>query len=256
MILPKLGVNVDHVATLRQARYREGHARMTPEPDVLAAALVVQQAGAHGLTIHLREDRRHIQEADLTALRREISLPLNLEMAVSDAMVRLAVRTKPAEVCLVPENRREVTTEGGLDVAGCRDACVRAIARLAAAKISVSAFIDPERRQVEASHACGAGTIELHTGAYANARPSERRACLRRLREAATHGHSLGLTIHAGHGLTLANLPALLGEVPHLRTLNIGHSLISHAVFVGLGRAVRDFLAALGHRRKKAMARP
>ena len=240
----RLGVNIDHVATLRQARYRNHAAASVPEPDPLLAARICMAAGAHSLTVHLREDRRHIQDEDVRRVAREFLDRLNLEMAATPAMVKFALQLKPSEVCLVPENRAEVTTEGGLDVAGKEKDLRPVVQKLREAGILVSLFIDPDSRQVTASAAVHAPVIELHTGKFADASPENRTQELSRLKEAALQAHGLGLQVNAGHGLRLANLPELL-RVPHLHTLNIGHSLVSHALTVGLEKSVRDFLEAL-----------
>ena len=229
----RLGVNVDHVATLRQARG-------TPYPAPLAAALLCEKGGADGITIHLREDRRHIQDADVFALRRKLRVPLNLEMANSPEIVRIVLRARPAEACLVPERRQELTTEGGLDAAGQLRQLRPTVAKLTAAGIEVSLFIAPARRQLEAAVALGAPVVELHTGKYCDSVGAARRAELKRLVAAAELGHRLGLKVNAGHGLNYDNLPAFLRAVPHLDTLNIGHSIVARAVLVGLVRAVRE----------------
>jgi len=236
----QLGVNIDHVATLRQARYKTGHSGMTPEPDPIAAAAEVEAAGAHGITVHLREDRRHIQDHDVRALRRSIRTRLNLEMADVPEIVAIAERLKPDEVCIVPERRAEITTEGGLNVTG--RSLPRTIARLRNAGIIVSLFIAPDPKQVRASAAAGAQCVELHTGAYANSRRKARE--LKRLIDAAELAHELGLQVNAGHGLTYQNVAGIFA-VPHLHTLNIGHSIVSRAVFVGLRRAVAEMLDLL-----------
>ncbi len=240
----RLGVNIDHVATLRQARYRNHTAASAPEPDPLLAARICMGAGAHSLTVHLREDRRHIQDEDVRRIAREFSDRLNLEMAATPPMVDLALRLRPSEVCLVPENRAEVTTEGGLDVAGQEKTLLPVVQKLREAGILVSLFIDPDPRQVAASASVRAPVIELHTGKFADASPENHKTELARLEKAAQQAHQLGLQVNAGHGLRLANLPGLL-RVPHLHTLNIGHSLVSHALSVGLERSVRDFLEAI-----------
>jgi pyridoxine 5-phosphate synthase len=239
----RLGVNIDHVATLRQARYR---GRDHGEPDPVAAALAAEDAGAHGITAHLREDRRHILDADMFRLRQSIRTRLNFEMAVVPEILDVALRLGPHACCLVPEKRTEVTTEGGLDVAGSPGPVRDCTRRLVDAGIEVSLFVDPEPAQLDAAAASGAQFVELHTGAYAEAWHSkrERNVQLERLVVAARHAHGLGLKVNAGHGLNLQNLP-LLHLVPHLVELNIGHSIISRAVLVGLHAAVRDFLAAL-----------
>tara|TARA_B100000029_G_scaffold173024_1_gene169493 strand:- start:2636 stop:3376 length:741 start_codon:yes stop_codon:yes gene_type:complete len=236
----RLGVNIDHVATVREARYkgmRQG------EPCPVEAAEAALAAGAHGITAHLREDRRHIQDKDMKALRRAVKGRLNFEMANTPEMVRFALRLKPEIVCLVPEKREELTTEGGLDVAGQLRALRRTCKKMTAAKIEVSLFIDPDSTQVEASIAAGAQYIELHTGQYAEAfgNSRQRRLELNRLIAAATHAHALGLRVNAGHGLNYVNLLEL-HAVPHLDELNIGHSIVSRAVMVGMTRAVKEML--------------
>jgi pyridoxine 5-phosphate synthase len=238
-----LGVNIDHVATLREARYR-GQAR--GEPDPVAAALACEAAGAHGITAHLREDRRHIQDRDILELRHRIATRLNLEMANAPEIVDIALRVKPDIVCLVPERRQEVTTEGGLDAVGQAGPLSETRRRLNDADIEVSLFIAPDPAQVEASARIGAQCIELHTGAYAEQfhQKRERQPELERLVAAATQAHALGLRVNAGHGLTHENVP-LLHVVPHLVELNIGHSIISRAVFLGLDAAVKEMLRAM-----------
>ena len=229
----KLGVNIDHVATLRQARG-------TTYPSPLEAAALCEQGGADGITIHLREDRRHIQDADLHALRKALRIPLNLEMANSPEIVEIALAAKPDEVCLVPEKRQELTTEGGLDADGQFAALQPVLARLRAAGIVVSLFIEPSIRQLDAAARLGAPVVELHTGKYCDLAGEAREIELLRLVAAAKHGRKLGLRINAGHGLNLDNLPAFLKAVPHLDTLNIGHSIVARAVMVGMVRAVRE----------------
>ena len=236
----RLGVNIDHVATLRQAR-------RTDYPSLLEAAALCEKAGAHGITIHLREDRRHIQDADVYALRETPSTPLNLEMANNPDIVRIALEVKPEEVCMVPERRQELTTEGGLDVVGQRDALVPVVEALSEAGIAVSLFIDPDAQQVEAASAIGAPTIELHTGAYAEHTGTERKKELARLTDAAQRAHALGLVVNAGHGLTLDNVDPILA-IPHLNTLNIGHSIVCRALFVGIEQATREMLEKLQQR--------
>lgn len=234
-----LGVNIDHVATLRQARGVD-------YPCPLAAALLAEDAGADGITIHLREDRRHIQDHDVETLRRSIRTRLNLEMAVTDEMVAFAVRVRPDDVCIVPERRNEVTTEGGLDVAGQVDRLGPALVRLSAAGIRVQLFVDPDTEQLRASREVGAHGVELHTGAYANAANLlGRNQELAYLTAAATAAHDLGLAVHAGHGLTLDNVGPICA-LPHLTEVNIGHSIVARAVFVGLAEAVREMRRALG----------
>ena len=237
-----LGVNIDHVATLRQARG-------TRYPDPVYAALMAEQAGADSITLHLREDRRHIQDHDLTAIKAVIQTRMNLEMAATDAMLEIATRVRPEDICLVPERRNEVTTEGGLDVAGqlqrIREVC--AIARAQGMRTSV--FIDPDPRQIEAAHQAGAPVVELHTGRYAEASGSERATELHRLANAARHAAALGITVHAGHGLHYHNVQPV-AAIPELVELNIGHAIIARAVFHGLAQAVTEMkhlmLAARG----------
>jgi pyridoxine 5-phosphate synthase len=233
----KLGVNIDHVATLRQARG-------TAYPDVVEAARLCEAAGAHGITVHLREDRRHIQDADVTALRRALRTRLNLEMANSPEILRIALDVRPREVCVVPERRQELTTEGGLDVAAQSKALTRAAAALRGRNIVVSLFIDPDTEQVDAAAAVGAPTVELHTGAFCSAAGRAADRHLNALVRAATRAHRLGLKVNAGHGINLANLPGIL-EIPHLDTLNIGHSIVARAIVVGLKSAVREMLRAM-----------
>lgn len=228
-----LGLNVDHVATLRQAR------RGT-EPDVLEAALEGVRGGARGITAHLREDRRHIQDSDLTRLKRSISVPLNLEMSIAEEIVRIACRLRPEKVCLVPERREELTTEGGLDVILSKRRIRDVVKQLQAKKMAVSLFIDPIPKQIRAASEVGADFIELHTGTYA--RYFGRRqghSELKRLAEAACLAHSLGLAVNAGHGLNYKNVQPI-AQLPYMKELNIGHSIISRAVFVGVREAVRQ----------------
>ena len=240
-----LGVNIDHVATLRQARYARTPEAANVEPDLVAAAGLCERAGAQSITVHLREDRRHLQDRDLARLRASVQTKLNLEMGNSPEILALALASAPPDVCLVPENRQEVTTEGGLDVAGLRGALAEPVARLLEAKIRVSMFIDPFEAQIRASSEIGAPVVELHTGAFANASDSTRGAELTRLAQAARLAHTLGLQVNAGHGLSYQNLPLLLEAVPHLRELNIGHSIVSRSLFVGLDRAVAEMLALM-----------
>jgi pyridoxine 5-phosphate synthase len=236
----KLGVNIDHVATLREARYR---GRERGEPDPIEAALICESAGAHGITAHLREDRRHIQDRDVRQLRQVIKSRLNLEMADVPEIVAIALEIKPDIVCLVPEKRTEVTTEGGLDAARHWTSLAETRRRMQDAGIEVSLFITPDAEQVEAAARIGAQFIELHTGAFAENfhRKRERAVELARLISAASQAHDLGLRVNAGHGLNYQNL-AVLRQVPHLVELNIGHSIISRAVVVGLATAVREML--------------
>ena len=233
-----LGVNVDHVATLRQARG-------TTYPDPVAAALAAERAGADSITIHLREDRRHIQDRDLEIMQRTVQTRVNLEMAVTDAMLDIALRVLPADCCLVPEKREELTTEGGLDVAGQADAVARACRRLEDAGIRTSLFIDPDPAQLEASAACGAPVVELHTGAYADVPDRVEQAReLDRIRAAAEYGDRLGLTIHAGHGLHYHNVQPV-AAIAEVVELNIGHAIVARAVFDGFGKAVADMKALM-----------
>jgi pyridoxine 5-phosphate synthase len=236
----KLGVNIDHVATVRQARYRGLPAG---EPDAVAAALECELAGAHGITAHLREDRRHIQDRDVWQLRERIRTRLNLEMANAPEIVAIAEKLRPDIICLVPERRQELTTEGGLDVFGQVDALSRTQQRMNAAGIEVSLFIAPDPAQVEAAAKVGSQFIELHTGAFAEHFHDEKRREeeLRRLIDAAELAHRLGTRVNAGHGLNYENLATLL-RVPHLVELNIGHSIVSRAVFVGIRAAVQEML--------------
>ncbi len=240
----RLGVNIDHLATLRQARYRIPIPGVIPEPDPVSLARTCLSAGAHSITVHLREDRRHIQDEDVLRLGRECREKLNLEMAATPAMIQFALRLQPAEVCLVPENRAEVTTEGGLNAANQIQTLRPIIEKLTQAKIVTSLFLDPDPRQIDAAATLQAPVIELHTGRFADATPADRPAALDQLRSAAKQAHCLKIQVNAGHGLRIANLPDLL-SVPHLHTLNIGHSLVSHAITVGLERSVRDFLLAI-----------
>ena len=239
----KLGVNIDHVATVREARYR---GRTEGEPDPVEAALVCEAAGAYGITAHLREDRRHIQDRDVTELRRRIKTRLNLEMGNTPEIVEFALKTKPDIVCLVPERREEVTTEGGLDAAGQLVSLSETCKRMNDVGIKVSLFIAPDPAQVEASARIGAQFIELHTGAYAEQfhRKRERQVELERLISAAKQAYQLGVKVNAGHGLNCENVP-LLHIVPHLVELNIGHSIVSRALFIGLEAAVKEMLKAM-----------
>ena len=240
----KLGVNIDHVATLRQARYARMPGAHYEEPSVLEAARECEAAGAHSITVHLREDRRHIQDRDVHLLRRELRVPLNLESGNTPEIIAIACELRPAFVCMVPENRQEITTEGGLDVVRLRDAVEPAVRRLQAAGIRVSLFIDPDPDQVAAAGALRADMIELHTGTYANETGAAREAELARLMAAGAQGHALGLQINAGHGITTANLPPLKA-IPHLMELNIGHHIVSRALLIGLRAAVREMLDAM-----------
>jgi pyridoxine 5-phosphate synthase len=253
--MPKLGLNIDHIATLRQARYRGWKKGLPPEPNLLEAARIAEHAGVDSITVHLREDRRHIQDADVRALAKSIRTPLNLEMAATTGMARHALAIGPEEACLVPENRQEITTEGGLDVAGDLRRIKGVVGKLAGAKIEVSAFIDADLAQIDAARRAGAVCIELHTGAYANATSATaRRREIARHAHAAAHAHELGLIVNAGHGLHYANVREYVEEVPHLRTLNIGHAIISRAIFVGLESALDEMLALLRSREPRPNA--
>ena len=241
----KLGVNIDHVATLRQARYPEGVTSPNIEPSVLAAALEAEAAGADSITAHLRADRRHIQDRDIVALREGIGTDLNFELGNTKEIVDLAIAARPAYACLVPEHREEVSTEGGLDVVGQRAELAPTIDRLQGAGIGVSLFVDPDIAQIEAAAESGAEMVELHTGSYANVlSETERAAEALRLADAARVGHAAGLQINAGHGITTANLPGLFG-VPHMVELNIGHHLVARAISIGLGAAVVEMRAVM-----------
>jgi pyridoxine 5-phosphate synthase len=227
-----LGVNIDHVATLRQARGGRS-------PDPLLAALVAEQWGADGITLHLREDRRHIQDRDVRALRGALQTRMNLEIAATPEMLAIALEVQPRDVCLVPEKRTEVTTEGGLDVTAQPAAIADACRRLAAGGIRVSLFIDPDAAQVDAAARAGAPVVELHTGAYAEAEGAGRARELARLAEAARRATAAGLTANAGHGLDYHNVQPV-AAIPELVELNIGHAIVSRAVMSGLGRAVAE----------------
>lgn len=228
-----LGVNIDHIATLRQARG-------TRYPDPVQAAALAEEAGADGITVHLREDRRHIQDRDIYLLAQTLQTRMNFEMAVTDEMIGIAEQVKPAHACLVPEKREELTTEGGLDVKGQEVKVKAACDRLAAAGIEVSLFIDPEPEQIDATIRCGAPVIELHTGAYAEAETAQAQADeLKRIREAARYAFERGLIVNAGHGLHYHNVEQI-AEIPEMNELNIGHGIIARAVFVGLKEAIAE----------------
>ena len=233
-----LGVNIDHVATLRQARG-------TNYPDPVKAALVCEQAGAEGITLHLREDRRHIQDDDVRRMRPLLKTHMNLEMAVTPEMVEFAKEIKPQHVCLVPEKRQEVTTEGGLDVLGHFEEVKAATQALTAIGCDVSLFIDADIAQIDAALACGAPTIELHTGAYADAETTEAQQYeLERIVKGAEYAAAKGLVVNAGHGLNLENVTPI-AQIPQIHELNIGHSIIADAVFVGLAQAVQQMKAII-----------
>lgn len=235
----RLYINIDHVATIRQAR-------RTDEPDPVAAALACEAAGADGITAHLREDRRHIQDDDVERLAREVRTVFNLEMACTDEMLAIAERLRPFQVTFVPERREEVTTEGGLDVTHDPVALERAIARMRAAGIRSSLFIDPDATMVQRSRDLGADAIELHTGSFAH-HPNDA-AQVAALARASAQGHALGLHVHAGHGLTVRNVTPV-SAIPEIEELNIGHTIVSRAVFVGIAEAVREMRAAMDRAR-------
>jgi pyridoxine 5-phosphate synthase len=238
----KLGVNIDHVATLREARGTE-------YPAPADAVVIAEQAGADSITVHLREDRRHIQDADLAAINKVMQTHMNLEMAVTDEMLDIAAQVRPSDVCLVPEKREELTTEGGLDVAGQLDKVKAACRRLSADGIRASLFIDPNRSQLDAAAAAGAPVVELHTGAYADADGEQQQIELQRIVDAAHYGHNLGLIINAGHGLHIENVAAI-AKISEIVELNIGHSIVSNAVFDGLASAVTNMLRVMREARR------
>lgn len=234
----RLGVNVDHVATVRQAR-------RTDEPDPVFAAMLAELAGADSIVCHLREDRRHIQDRDLKILRETVRTRLNLEMGITEEVVRIAILVRPDQVTLVPERRQEVTTEGGLDVVARRTEVQDAVKRFHDARIPVSLFIDPDRAQVEASKAVGAEIVEIHTGTYANAKdPRARAEALRRIHEACVTARNAKLSVAAGHGLTYRNVREV-AALPEIEELNIGHSIVSRAILVGFERAVFEMREAI-----------
>ncbi|MEE8466954.1 MAG: pyridoxine 5'-phosphate synthase [Planctomycetota bacterium] len=235
--VPRLHVNIDHVATLRQAR-REAF------PDPLAWALACEAAGAQGITCHLRKDRRHIQDGDLGRLRAELATLLNLEVSLDPEMLGIALESGADAFCLVPENRQEVTTEGGLDVIAERDRLAECVPALAGTGALVSLFVDPDRAQLDASREVGAVFVELHTGSYANARGAGRESELERLRAAAVHAHHIGLRVNAGHGLDYDNLEPV-AALAHLEELNIGFAIVARAVTTGVAEAVRAMLAGI-----------
>jgi len=237
-----LGFNIDHCATIRQARYRQTESTVggPVEPDPVTFAVLGERAGADGITVHLREDRRHIQERDVWRLRETIGTRLNLEMACTPAMIDFALKLRPDSVCVVPESREEVTTEGGLDVAGLHEKVGACVDAMNAAGIVTSLFIDPDEAQIEMSAKLKAPWIELHTGAYANAYHGPQRAAeFKRLRLGATVGHQCGLVVNAGHGINYVNISEVR-TLPHLHELNIGHSIISRALFTGVEEAIRE----------------
>lgn len=238
-----LGVNVDHVATLRQAR-------RTTYPDPVFAALLAEQAGADSITIHLREDRRHIQDRDVRLCKEVLQTRLNLEMAATLEMTAIAVQVRPSDCCLVPERREEVTTEGGLDVLGQESTLREVCARLADAGIRVSLFVDPQLEQLEAARRLGVPVVELHTGAYAEARGERQAQELRRIQEAAHHAQSLGLTVHAGHGLNYHNVQPIAALEPIVE-LNIGHAIVARAVLEGMREAVTEMKRLMNQARTR-----
>ncbi len=238
----RLGVNIDHVATVRNAR---GGAF----PDPVRAAVLAEQAGADGITAHLREDRRHISDDDIARLTREIKIPLNLEMAATEEMLAIALKAKPHACCIVPEKREERTTEGGIDVIGQHNRLKPIVSALVDAGIRVSMFIEPDRKQLDASRALGAPVVELHTGAYAEARGDAQSKLLKRIQNAAEFGSDLGLEIHAGHGLAYGNVQAV-AAIPHIRELNIGHFLIGEAIFAGLADTIARMRALMTEARQ------
>lgn len=228
-----LGVNIDHIATIRQARG-------TRYPDTVQAAALAEEAGADGITIHLREDRRHIQDRDVYLLKETLQTRMNFEMAVTEEMLTIAEEVKPAHCCLVPEKREELTTEGGLDIVGQEARLLEACQRLSAVGIEVSLFIDPDIAQIDATVRCGAPVIELHTGAYADAPSTKEQAAeLKRIQKAAAYAHQQGLIVNAGHGLHYHNVEPI-AEIPELNELNIGHGIVARALFVGLKEAVAE----------------
>jgi len=240
----KLGVNIDHIATLRQARYSTMPDSPNCEPDIVAAAGLCERAGAHGITAHLRADRRHIQDRDIVRLRENLVTKLNLEMGNTPEILEIALKIVPEDVCLVPENRREITTEGGLDAVRNFRQLEPTVRRLQSAGIRVSLFIEPAIEQIEAAQKLGADMVELHTGAFANAQGAAQDALLGHLGGAAVHAHRAGLQVNAGHGINYDNIAKIL-KVPHLSELNIGHSIVSRAIAAGLENAVREMLARM-----------
>lgn len=241
----RLGVNIDHIATLRQARYSAMPDSRNAEPDPIAAASICERAGAHGITAHLRSDRRHIQDRDMERLRANIMTKLNFEMGNTPEILDVAIRIRPDEVCLVPEKRAEITTEGGLDAVANRRELYNSIQRLHANGIRVSLFIDPDERQIDCATQLAAEMIELHTGRLANAFTEKVETQeLERLRQCARHAQASNLQVNAGHGINYRNI-ALIHKIPHLTELNIGHSIVSRAIFVGWENAVREMLSLM-----------
>lgn len=237
----RLGVNIDHVATVREAR---GSAY----PDPVRAARLAEVAGADGITAHLREDRRHISDADIAQLSRELRIPLNLEMAATDEMLAIALKFRPHAACIVPEKREERTTEGGIDVAGQHNRLAPLVRQLGGARIRVSMFVEPEKVQLDAAKALGAPVVELHTGAYCEAVGAERERLLHKLSDGAAYAASIGLEVHAGHGLTFDNVKPI-AAIPEIRELNIGHFLVGEAIFVGLENSIKRMRALMDEAR-------
>ena len=232
----KLFVNVDHVATVREAR-------KTYEPDPLEAAIIAEKAGAYGITAHLREDRRHVQDDDIRRLKNQITTPLNLEMAAVDEMITIAIATKPFQVSVVPENRQEITTEGGLNILEQEDHLIKVGHKLKEREILFSLFIDPDADQVKAAKRVKADSIELNTGPYSESSSIDANTHdLAQLRKAAVQAHELGLRVFAGHGLTIDNVPAIIHNVPWIEELNIGHHIVSRSIYVGMDQSVRDMI--------------
>ena len=239
----RLGVNIDHVATVRNARGGDN-------PDPVRAAILAASAGADGITAHLREDRRLISDDDIERLTEALTIPLNLEMAATEEMLAIALKAKPHAACIVPEKREERTTEGGIDSAGQHNRLKPIVNALGAAHIRVSMFIEPDRRQLDASKSLGAPVVELHTGAYANASGAEREKLLEKIRDAASYGESIGLEIHAGHGLTYENVKPI-AAIPHIRELNIGHFLMGEAMFIGLEASIKKMRVLMDEARQQ-----
>jgi pyridoxine 5-phosphate synthase len=242
----QLGVNIDHLATLRQARYATMPESSMVEPDIFFAAGTCERAGAGAITVHLRADRRHIQDRDVFRLRESLITRLNLEMGNTPEILAIALRVVPEDVCIVPENRREITTEGGLDAARAFRQLQPTVRRLQSAGIRVSLFVEPDPEQIEAARALGVEAIELHTGAFANASGEDRQGELQRLLGASRFASQHGLDVNAGHGINYQNITEIL-TIPHLHELNIGHSIVSRALFTGLAAAVRDMVTAIAN---------
>lgn len=246
----RLGVNIDHVATLRQARN-------IFYPDPIQAAFKAIKGGADGITLHLREDRRHIQDSDVHAFKETLNVPMNLEIAATEEMIAIAESIQPTFICLVPEKRHELTTEGGLNVISQLKQVTDVCARMSDVHVIVSLFIDPDKSQIDAAKQCGASTIELHTGEYANAtnanNPAEVKVQLKRIIDAANYAHSLGLIVNAGHGLHIENVQAI-AAIPVMNELNIGHSIVARALFIGMQRAVEEMKALMVAARAQEVA--